>query len=153
MGIVLRKPCYPIRECSCKEVADGFIDDAGAPPSRRRSAGKGQSGSGDTRPHIIRNGIIIHEKMGDGSAATADGDGRGVGGVGGKNLRSSASRNPLLNGFDVDGVGAGKQGRELEVDIAGLVGIENVSVIEGCHKMERVSAESVGIGLCAGPDG
>ncbi len=154
MGIVLTKPRYPIIEGSCEEVADGFIDDAGAPPSRRRSAGKGQSGSGDTRPHIIRNGIIIHEKVGNGSAGAADGDGRGVGGVGGKgDVRSAAAGNSLLNGLDVYGVGAGKQRREFEVGVVRLIGVENVSIIEGCHKMERVSAEIVGIGLGAGPDG
>ena len=66
--------------------------------------------------------------MGNGSAAASSGDSRRVGGVGGKNLRSSAARNSLLNGLDVCRVaGTGKQGGELKVGIAGLVSVENVS--------------------------
>ena len=65
--------------------------------------------------------------MRNGSVSAADGDGRRVRGAGGKNLRSSASRNPLLNGLDVCRVvGAGEQGRQRDVDVVGLVGVEKV---------------------------
>ena len=64
--------------------------------------------------------------MRNGSVSAADGDGRRVRGAGGKNLRSSASRNPLLNGLDVYGVGAGEQWRQRDVGVVGLVGVEKV---------------------------
>ena len=49
--------------------------------------------------------------MGNGSAAAADGDGRRVGGSGGKSdVGSAAARNSLSYRIDVYRVGAGKQG-------------------------------------------
>ena len=72
--------------------------------------------------------IIRHPKVGNSSAVGADGDCRRVGGVGGKNLRSSAARNPLLNGLDVYGIGAGKEGRERDSLVGRRVGVKNVSV-------------------------
>ena len=120
----------PIIVGSRKEVADGFADDAGAHPSRSIPAGIVQSTSRDANPHVISSVIIIQEKMGNGSAATASGDGRRVGGAGGKgDVGSAASGNSGSHRVDVYGVGARKQGRELEVGIAGLVGVEEVSVI------------------------
>ncbi len=114
---------------SRKEVANRFVDDAGAHSSRRIPVGIGQSAPRNTNSQVIRISIIIHKKMGNGSAATADGDSRRVGGASGKDLRSSASRNPLLNGLDVYRVvGAGKQGRERDGLVGRRVGIENVSV-------------------------
>ena len=73
--------------------------------------------------------------MGNGSAAAADGNGRRVGGIGGKgDVRSAAARNSRSHRSDVDGVGAGKQGRQRDVFAlnAGLVGVENVSAILRC---------------------
>ena len=70
--------------------------------------------------------------MGNGSAAAADGNGRRVGGIGGKSdVGSAAARNSLSYRLDVYGVGAGKQGRKRDVFAlnAGLVGVENVSAI------------------------
>ena len=125
-------------ESSRKEVANGFVDNASARPSRRRSAGIGQSASGDTNSHVVRNAVIVKKEMGNSSAAAADGYRRRVGGVGGKSLHSSASRNSLLNGLDVVGVGAGKQGRKLKVGITGLVGVENVARA-GRHKLPSVA--------------
>ena len=68
--------------------------------------------------------------MGNSSAAAADGDGRRVRGAGGKgDVRSASARNSLSYRIDIYSVGAGKQGRQREVGIAGLIGVENVSVI------------------------
>ena len=65
--------------------------------------------------------------MGNGSVASAYGDGCGVGGTGGsKDLRSGDSRNSLLNGLDVYRVvRAEKQGRKRDR----LVSIVKVSAI------------------------
>ena len=100
-------------------------------PSRRISARIGQIASRDANPHIISIGsIIIHEKMENGSVAAADSDGRRVRGAGGKSdVGSASARNSGSYRSDVIGIRAGKQGRELEVGIAGFVGVENVSVI------------------------
>ena len=66
--------------------------------------------------------------MGNGSAATADGDGGRVGGAGGKSdVGFSAARNSGSYQLDVIGIGAGKQGRQRDVDIAGLVGVVEVA--------------------------
>ena len=120
----------PIIVGSGKEVADGFVQNPGAYPSRSIPAGIVQSRSGDTNSHLVVIGIIIHEKMGNGSAATAGGDGRGVGGAGGKiDIGSASAGNSGSHRVDVYRVGARKQGRELKVGIAGLVGVEEVSVI------------------------
>ena len=43
----------PIVEGSRKEVADGFVDDAGARPSRRLPAGIRESAPRDANPHVI----------------------------------------------------------------------------------------------------
>ena len=68
--------------------------------------------------------------MGNGSAAAADGDCGRVGGIGGKgDVRLAAAGNAGKYGIDVVGIGAGKQGRKREVDVAGFVGVENVSAI------------------------
>ena len=81
---------------SRKEIPNRFIQNAGAHPSRSLPAGIGQNASGDTNPHLVKSGIIVQEKMGNGSAATADGNGRRVGGIGGKSdVGSAASRNSL----------------------------------------------------------
>ena len=70
---------------SRKEIADGFVQNAGAHPSGSIPARIGQSASRDPNPHYIsQGGKIIHKKMGNGSAAAADGDGRRVDGVVGK---------------------------------------------------------------------
>ena len=120
----------PIIVCSRKEVPDGFVQDARAHPRRSISAGIVQSRSGDTNSHLVVIGIIIHEKMGNGSAATAGGDGWGVRGAGGKSdIGSASARNSGSHRVDVYRVGARKQGRELKVGIGGLVGVEEVSVI------------------------
>ena len=77
--------------------------------------------------------------MGDGSAAAADSDGRRVGGIVGKRRpRAPNSRRSGSHRFDVVGVGTGKQGRKLEVDVAGLVGVENVA-IAGRDQLPTVS--------------
>ena len=127
-----------IIEGSRKEVVDGFVDDARSHPSRRIFAGIGQIASGDPSPQVIRTEIIIHPKMGNGSVAAADG--WRVGGAGGKSdVGSAAARNSGFHRSDVYGVGARKQGRELKVGVAGLVGVEEVSVIEGWSKVPSVS--------------
>ena len=113
------------------KVADGFIQNAGTHPSRRLPAGIGEIAIRDANPQSIIVAIIPHPKVGNGSVGAADGDGGGVGGVGGKNLGSSAARNSLLNGLDVCRVaGTGKQGRKREgcTGKVGLVGVEKVSV-------------------------
>ena len=107
----------------------------------------GQIASGDTNPHIIPNRIIIvQEKMGNGSAVASVGDRRRVGDSGGKSdVRSASTRNSLSHRIDVYRVGARKQGRELDVGIAGLVGVVNVSAILGLRKFSRVSInETIG---------
>ena len=68
--------------------------------------------------------------MGDGAVAAADVKARRVGGAGEKgDVGFAAAGNSRSHRGDVFGVGAGKQGRELEADIAGLVGVENVAVV------------------------
>ena len=68
--------------------------------------------------------------MRNGAAGTADGEGRRVGGAGGKgDVGSASAGNSGSYRSDVFGVGAGKQGRKLKVGIAGLVGIVNVAVV------------------------
>ena len=119
-------PCGTI-EGSRKEVANGFVQNARTYPSRSIPARIGETASGNTNPKDIFIAIISHPKIGNGSAA-GDSNGRRVGSVGGKSLRSSASRNSLLNGLDVYGVGAGKEGREGDCLVVGRIGVENVSV-------------------------
>ena len=68
--------------------------------------------------------------MRDGSAAAADGNRGRVGGAGEKgNVGFAAAGNSGSHRSDVFGVGAGKQGRELEAGVAGLVGVEDVAVV------------------------
>ncbi len=77
--------------------------------------------------------------MGNGSAADADGDG----GVVGKR-RPRAAPNSRRSGFhrsNVVGIGTGKQGRQKDVDVAGLVG-----VVEVPRKFPRVLSNPVIIG-------
>ena len=85
------KSSHTIIESSCEEVADGFVNYAGARPTRRRSAGIRQTAPGDPNPQVIASVIIVHEKMGNASAVSADGDGRRVGGVVGKSDVGSAA--------------------------------------------------------------
>ena len=64
-----------IIEGSRKEVADGFVDNAGARPSRRIPGGIGQIASGDPNPYgISTETSLIHEKIGNGSVGAGDGD-------------------------------------------------------------------------------
>ena len=71
----------------------------------------------------------MHKKVGNGSAAAADGYGGRVGGVGGKgDVGSAAAGNSLSYRIDVFGVGAGKQGRKGERLAAGIVGVIKVAV-------------------------
>ena len=126
-------------ESSRKEVANGFVDNASTRPSRRRSAGIGQSASGDTNSHVVRNAVIVKKEIGNGSVAAADGDGGGVGGAGGKSdVGSATARNSGSHRSNVVGVGTGKQRRKLKVGIAGLVGVENVARA-GRHKLPSVA--------------
>ncbi len=118
-----------IIEGSRKEIADRFVQNAGTHPSRRIPAGIGQSAPRNTNPKAILITAISHPKVGNGSATAGNSDGRRVGGAGGKDLRSSPSRNSLLNGLDVYRVGgAGKQGRERDGLVGRRVGVENVAV-------------------------
>ena len=49
-----RNPNLPIIIGSpAKEIADGFVEDAGARPRRRRPAEKGKSAPGDPNPYAI----------------------------------------------------------------------------------------------------
>ncbi len=82
--------------------------------------------------------------MRNGSVAAADGDGGGVRRAGGKgDVGLAAARNSGVHRSDIFGVGTGEQGRKREVDVAGLVGVENVSAI--LYKFKSVSGvESIG---------
>ena len=142
------RPCGTIVG-SRKEVADGFVQNAGAHPSRSLPAGIGEiAGSGDTNSQVISTGIIIIQpKVGNGLAVVpvVDSNGRGVGGAGGKgDVGSAAARNSGSHRSDVVGIRAGEQGRKLEDSIDGLVGVENVSVI---IYLPRVYAVKIG-GTC-----
>ena len=67
--------------------------------------------------------------MGNGSVAAADGDGRRVGGAGGKgDVGLASARNSGGYGLDVFGVGTGKQGRKRKQLAVSAVGIEKVVV-------------------------
>ena len=116
------------------EVADGFAEDAGAHPSGRIPCGIGQIAPRDANSYVIvRAGILIHKNVGNSSAATADGDGRRVGGAGGKSdVGFAAAGNSGVHRSDVVGVGTGKQGRKNELAVVGRVGVVNISVIVGC---------------------
>ena len=132
-------------EGSRKEVADGLVDQSGAHPSRRLAGGIGQIAPGDTNSKIISLIVIlIHKKMRNGSAAAADGDGGRVGDVGGKSdVGLATARNSGGYGLDVFGVGTRKQGRKREVDVAGFVGVKNVSAI--LYRFKSISRiESIG---------
>ena len=139
-----------IIEGSRKEIANGFVDDARARPSGRIPGGIGQSASRDANPNVISaTAIFIHEKMGNGSASAADGDGRRVGGAGGKgDVGSAAAGNSGSHRSDVVGVGTGKQRRKRKVGVAGFVGVEEVSAIEGRGKLPRVWSIVI-IGSCS----
>ena len=143
-GAVQRKPRSQTSiEGSRKEIANRFVDDAGAHPSRRLPGRIRQSTSGDTNPQVVVvAGIIVHKKMGNGSVAAGNGDGRGVGGAGGKgDVGSASARNSGSHRSNVVGVGAGKQGRELNERIAGFVG-----VVEVLRKLPRVLTSPIIIG-------
>ena len=130
---------------SCKEIADGFVEDAGAYPSRRIPAGIGQSAPRNTKSKIICGaGILIQKKMGNGSVAASNSDGRRVGGAGGKSdVGLAAARNSGIYRSDVVGIRTGKQGRKLKVGIAGLVGVEKVAVIIRSGKFPTVLSVEV----------
>ena len=130
-GAVCRKSASqtPI-EGSRKEIAYWFVDDARTHPSRRIPGGIGQTASRDTNPQVVVvAGIFVHKKVGNGSAdgSGAHGNRGRVGGAGGKKVCQGASRNSLLNGFDVVGIRSRKQGRQRDVDVAGFVGVEKVA--------------------------
>ena len=57
--IAIQETISVVIEGSRKEIADGFVDDAGADPSRRIPAGIGQSAPRDTNPYIIRVSAIF----------------------------------------------------------------------------------------------
>ena len=79
--------------------------------------------------------------MGNGSAVGAEGDRGCVGGAGGEgDVGSAAAGNSLSYRVDVYGVGAGKQGRELKVGIAGLVGAVDLEATRERRKSPRVSS-------------
>ena len=110
------------------EVADGFVDQTGAYPSRGLPVGIGKiATSRNTDPHLVSTGTIIHEKVGNGSAAAADGDGRRVRRVSSESLRSSAAGNPFSYRFHVCRVGAGEERRERDLRVRRLVGVVNVA--------------------------
>ncbi len=139
---------------SRKEVADGFVQNTRTRPSRGIPCGIGQSASGDANPYVVVVGIIVHEKMGNASAAAGDGDGRRVGGIGGKSdVGSAASRNSGSHRNDVVSIRAGKQGRELNERIAGFIGIVKVSVkIRRAVPTERSKRACLDVagGVCGG---
>ncbi len=118
----------PIIESSRIEVADGFVDHARALPRRSLPVPIKQVGrlnaNAPTIPMKIRS--LIHKQAGNGSGASAcDGDGRRIGGVGGKSdVGFAAAGNSGIHRSDVFGVGAGKEGREIN----GLIGREVVLV-------------------------
>ena len=60
--IAIQKAISVVIEGSRKEIADGFVDDAGAHPSRGIPCGIGKTAtSGNTNPYIIRvSAIFIH---------------------------------------------------------------------------------------------
>ena len=123
-----KRPRIEVIEGSRMEVADRFVQNAGTHPSGRLPVGIGQSASGDANPKAILIAIISHPKVGNGSAAAADGDSRRVGGAGGKKVCQGAARNSLCDSCGVSGVGAGKQGRERDGLVGRRVGVKNVSV-------------------------
>ncbi len=129
------------------EVANGFVDQTRTHPSRRLPVGIGQSASGDANPQSIFVAIIIHPKVGNSSAAAADGDGGRVGGVVGKRRsRALNSRRSGSHRGNVSGVGTRKQGRKREgctAEGGGIVGVEKVSV--GSPSVSR-------IGIAGGSD-
>ena len=113
---------------SRKEIPNRFIQNAGAHPSRRIPGGIGQIAPRDANPHLVKSGIILHKKVGNGSIAAADGDGRRVGSAGGKgNVRFASARNSGQHRVPVCGIGAGKQGRERDGLIGRRVGVVDVS--------------------------
>ncbi len=129
-----------IIEGSRKEVADGFVDNAGAHPSRRIPAGIAQTAPGDPNPYDIskKSTSVIQEKIGNGSVSAGNSDGRRVSGVGGKgDIGSAAARNSGSHRSDVSGVGTGKQGRQRDRLVVGLIGI--VKVVVRRRKSPRVS--------------
>ena len=137
---------------SYKEVADGFVQNARTCPSRSIPSGIGQSASGDANPHLVKRGIILHKKMGNSSAAAADGDGGRVSGAGRKSdVGFAAAGNSRIHRSDVFGIGTGKQRRKRDVLIVGPVGLENVSAI-GIGKPPRVVSRTQSITAYGGSD-
>ncbi len=79
---------------------------------------------------VIGESHIVHKHPSNRSAdgRGAHGDGGGVGGTGGKgDVGSAATGNSLSYGVDVDGVSAGKQGREGDSLVGRRVGLVNVA--------------------------
>ena len=84
----------------------------------------------DPKANFINDIRIVHEHPINRSVdgRRADGDGRRVRGVGGKgDVRSAPAGNPLPYRVDVDGVGAGKEGRERDLRVGRRVGVVNVA--------------------------
>ena len=115
-----RKPGRPtasthkIIEGFRKEIADGFVQNAGARPSGGIVGRIRQVASRDANPYDITKSrtSVIQEKIGHGSAAAADGNCGRIRGAGGKgDVRFAAARNSGIHRSDVCGIGAGKQGR------------------------------------------
>ena len=80
----------------------------------------------------------MHVKIGNGSVRVGNSDGRRVGGAGGKgDVRLAAAGNAGQHRVPVCGVGTGKQGRQRERLVVGVVGVVNVVVRR--RKIPRVS--------------
>ncbi len=93
--------------------------------------------------------------MGNGSVAAADGNGRRIGGAGGKgDVGSAAARNSGSHRGDVVGIGAGEQGRQRDVEVAGRVRDEHLSAIRGSgvYPIPRVLEKESAAAAC-GSDG
>ena len=158
---------HRIIEGSRKKIADGFVQNAGAHPSRRLPAGIAQTAPGDTNPYGITKKIasVIQEKIGNGAAGAADGNRRRVGGAGGKgDVGFAAARYSRIHRSDVLGVRTGKQGRKRDRLVAGLVGVEDMPIAVVVDRLPRISimvrpggsdamAATRGGGAAKNPDG
>ena len=119
-------------EGSREEIADRFVQNAGAAPTGRLPGGIGQTAPRDANSYVIvLAAILIHKKVGNSSAVGADSDCGRVGGAGGKgDVGSASARNSGSHRSDVFGiVGTGKQGRKREDLVVWLVGVENAAAV------------------------
>ena len=141
-----------IIEGSRKEVANRFVNQARSHPRKSLSAPIKQVGRLDanaqTIPIIIR--ILVHKQAGDSAGASAgDGEGRRVGGAGGKSDVGLASAgNAGQHRVYVCGIGAGKQGRKRWQLVVGTVGVVQVA-----RKGKRVSPVKISAASDAGGAG